>query len=163
MTRATGMTRASVAAFLIALAWLSPGSAAAKAPGTERCVDKVLTGSEGGADTDLEVRGPCEVRAGIHKYRNVHVLDGGTLRFLDAKIDFWATAILVEKGGSLIAGSAGAPIKGPLTIHLYGQDQTGVEPTRRGTGVRCKSQPVETCGAPETLFYSNMKASDRHT
>ena len=56
------------------------GPAEARESGTEKCVDKVLSGMEGGDNVDLEVKGPCEVRAGAHKFRNVSILQGAPSR-----------------------------------------------------------------------------------
>ena len=41
---------------------------------------------------------PANTSKGPWVFGNVHILAGGTLRFSDAKIDFWAKSILVEKG-----------------------------------------------------------------
>src|SRR5271170_2241445 len=71
----------------------------------------------GSATTDLEVTGPCEVKAGNYTYRNVNVYNlttnpanGGSLNFDDAITDFYAESIVVEKDGKIIAGSAATPI-----------------------------------------------------
>ncbi len=66
--------------------------------------------TDGDATTDLEVTGPCEVKAGTYTYRNVNIYKkpgattGGSLTFDDAKIDLFAESILMENHGCLIAG-----------------------------------------------------------
>ena len=42
---------------------------------------------------------------GVYVYRNVNIVNGGTLVFDDAAIDFHAHSILVERGGTLSAGA----------------------------------------------------------
>lgn len=79
---------------------------------------------------------------------NIYGKDGkeGKLIFKDASIDFWAKSILVENGGSLIAGSPEDPIgkadiKNMLTIHLYGDEKDS------DGGITCKTDKI-TCGVP---------------
>ncbi len=109
-----------------------------------------------GSGEDLLVKGACTVGAGTYHYRNVNIIEPGSLTFDDAVIDFWAYGIIVENKASLIAGSDTAPIGmagGKLTIHLYGENQ-GVG----GSGVLCKtptSATVEVCGIPKTVWDSN--------
>ncbi|MFO1325182.1 MAG: G8 domain-containing protein [Burkholderiales bacterium] len=104
---------------------------------------------------DLKVVGLCEVPAGTYKYVDVNIVDGGTLKFADAKIDFWAANIVVESGGTLEAGSESAPIGtapgAKLTIHLYGADQIK-PPVVSGKGVLCLQ---ERCGVPLDTWESN--------
>src|SRR5262249_54489035 len=78
----------------------------------------------GDAATDLMVTGPCEVKAGTYTFHNVNVVktagvdctqqpaNCGSLSFDDdpSGIDFFAESILIENGGSLIAGSSTTPI-----------------------------------------------------
>lgn len=123
------------------------------------------------AGNDLHVvAGVCTVKAGTYNYRNVNIFDGGTLKFEDEVIDFWAESILVENHGALIAGSTQAPIgtkDGQLTIHLYGADQL-VEPlsdyrfgaaTKKGNaGIVCQSAGG-LCGVPEEIWNSNVDVS----
>src|SRR5262249_40677417 len=82
-----------------------------------------------GTGQDIVISTPCnvggQVPTGLYQYGNVNIIAGGSLNFSDAKIDFWAKAILVENNGSLLAGTT-MPIGtagGTLTIHLYGTDQ----------------------------------------
>ncbi|MBI4382196.1 MAG: G8 domain-containing protein [candidate division NC10 bacterium] len=105
---------------------------------------------------DVEITNSCTVLAGTYKYGNVNILNGGSLIFTDATIDFWAASILVENGGSLIAGTPSAPIGtngGVVTIHLYGKDQGA-----GGSGILCKSPESATvgpCGVPLDVWNSN--------
>src|SRR6185295_14238629 len=96
--------------------------------------------SEAGSETtDLEVTGPCDVKAGAtYTYRNVNVfLDrrtdrdrryAGSLTFLEPRrgvdTDFFAQSIVIENHGSLVAGSPTQPIgpEGRVTIHLWGPE-----------------------------------------
>ena len=133
----------------------------------------------GTAFTDLEVTTTCKVPAGTYYYRHVNIYStkqarsanpvpqGGTLIFEDATTDFWANSILVENGGTLIAGAADDGTEpGPLgcndtvkpfgcagntlTIHLYGaEDQNRTN----GNGIACKEG--NECGIPEGIWNSN--------
>lgn len=103
---------------------------------------------------DLEVTtGTCTVPAGTLKYKNVNIYRGGGLNFSDANIDFWASSILVEDGGSLTAGTRATPIGtngGTVTIHLYGADSAD---HKSNSGITCKTGP--TCNVPDKLWASN--------
>src|ERR1700720_3765829 len=83
----------------------------------------------GNADTDLLVIGGAfSVNAGPYMYSSINVIDGGTLLFNDAKIDLWARNIIVEKTGTVRAGSVAndatiTPIAGPFILHPYGRNQ----------------------------------------
>lgn len=103
-----------------------------------------------GNGEDLEVKGACTVGAGTYRYGAVNIYGGGKLTFADAKIDFWASSILVENAGTLAAGTPSAPMGtqgGVLTIHIYGKDQGA-----GGAGVICKSDV--RCGVPEAIWNS---------
>ena len=126
------------------------------------CNDNVtgehLSNAKGGsATTDLAVTGPCEVAAGTYTFRNINIYKlstaqtGGSLKFDDAKIDLFAESILVESEGSMIAGSEEAPVKGPITIHLWGAE---TDP-----GITCKSDNVGHCGVPDTIWGKNPAPS----
>ena len=110
---------------------------------------------EGNFGKDREITGTVCVDTGVYHYLNVNIYskDGKTetkLIFKDAKIDFWARSILVENGGSLIAGSPEEPIgtkdiKNTLTIHLYGSEND------KAPGITCRTTSVDdhiTCGVP---------------
>jgi len=107
--------------------------------------------------TDLEVTGPCEVKAGTHTFQNVNIYKnsgtqiGGSLTFDDAKIDFFAESILIENNGSLIAGVSN-PIGtqgGVITIHLWG--------ARSDPGITCKTD--DHCGIPNGIWATNPAPS----
>ena len=96
----------------------------------------------------------CKISKGTHTYRNVHVWGKGKLLFEDdgEEIHFWATAILVETDGSLIAGEPSKRFGdkgGKLTIHLYGAPQPS-----GGRGVGCHTG--DTCGVPAKIWTSNV-------
>jgi hypothetical protein len=114
-----------------------------------------------GTGEDLEVTSPYTVCAGTYHYGNVNVYGGGSLTFDDAAIDFWATSILIENQGSIIAGSPEQPIGtngGTVTFHLYGMDQGakpfGTAAGQGGQGIICKS-PGGLCGVPPSIWNSN--------
>lgn len=104
-----------------------------------------------GSGEDLEVTGMCTAGPGTYQYHNVNVYNGGSLVFMDAKIDFWAESILIENQSSLIAGSPTQPIGsqgGLLTIHLYGKDLG-----TNGSGIECKTDL--RCGVDPSIWNSN--------
>ena len=148
------------AIFIAALLVASPGGPPAVEAQDSLCPNGFLLPGSGG---DLEITKPCSVPAGTYKYRNVNIWDGGVLTFLedagdDKKgIHFWATSILVEDQGSLIAGKLDEPIGkrgGSLTIHLYGRAQDpGTGKGDGGRGITCKTG--HTCGVPEAIWNSN--------
>lgn len=117
---------------------------------------------EGPVARDLVVKEDCRVRAGTYYFQRVNIIAGGTLRFDDAAIDFWAWSIVVENGGSLVAGTPEQPIGtqgGVVTIHLYGADQGahpyGTSPGGGGRGIRCVSDPQ--CGVPPDTWHSGSQ------
>jgi hypothetical protein len=114
-----------------------------------------------GMTTDLAVTGPCEVKGSASlpslKYYfhsvNIYIApsaaSGGNLTFDDALTDFYAENIVVEQGGSLIAGSKTMPIGmagGLVTIHLWGAPGD--------SGVTCKSP---NCGIPSPPMGTNTR------
>ena len=69
------------------------------------CTKKNSVLPAGGApNEDLVVSAKCSVPEGSYTYKNVNIIDGGTLNFADGKTDFYAKSILIEKGGSMVAG-----------------------------------------------------------
>ncbi len=125
-----------------------------------------------GTGKDLEVRdGVCVVGPGTYNYANINIYQNGTLYFEDAAIDLYASSILVENTGSMIAGLdretgkvspigtvgrrqlvqfSNAPTNtGVLAIHLYGAETS----QRHGVGITCRSGP--TCGVPAAWWTSN--------
>jgi hypothetical protein len=148
-----------VMAFAVGAVFAGAGSADAKDDLLESCptaeggVEGTLLPGDRDDPPDLEVTQPCTVGAGHYYYKNVNIYGNGTLTFLDEKIDFYAQSILIEKGGSLIAGRPATvndpdgPIGskgGVVTIHLWGKDQ-GVH----GQGIVCQSKK---CGVPDTIW-----------
>jgi len=129
---------------------------------TEICSGGTLDPGDG--TKDLLIAASCDVGAGVFQYRNVNIINEGTLTFLDegAETHFWAKSILVESGGTLTAGTntdAGAfgAKGGTLTIHLYGSDSDK-------TGIVCKSPQQSSdipCGIDKEVWISNgsMKVS----
>ncbi len=108
---------------------------------------------------DLVLSQACMVPAGTYQYGEIDIINGGSLTFKDEKINFWAKSILIQNGGSLIAGSTSDPIGkagGQITFHLYGKDQGA-----GGKGITCKKiemgKPVTDpmCGVDETTWNSN--------
>ncbi len=103
----------------------------------------------GSAATDLTVNGTCTVSAGTYTYHNINIVSGGMLQFNDATITLYAENIVVENGGSLIAGSDSAPIgtdDGLVTIHLWGKPSD--------PGVTCQSA---NCGIPSPPLGTNTR------
>lgn len=90
------------------------------------CSPLAATGArEGSAAEDLRVTECLQVLPGLHVYRWVHVLRGGTLCFLDVGspeflTDFRARSVLVQQGGRLAAGSPESPFASKLAIGLWG-------------------------------------------
>ncbi len=108
-------------------------------PQVEKCTNKILPGGDATQPYDLLIDGvSCIVdgsgnagnvcspgkMCGSYVYRNVNILNGGSLSFADnpvsPQINFHAHSILVEMGGTLQAGAGGSGIAYPLTIWLYG-------------------------------------------
>ena len=115
------------------------------------------------AGEGLSITKPCRVIAGSYRFGNVNILGDGTLTFADAAIDFWASGILIENGGTLIAGSAEEPIGskgGLITFHLWGKDANaaGTKPDVQGVGITCLSPGSSPCGIPDALWKSNEHA-----
>ena len=110
----------------------------------------------GDMNTDLAATGPCEVKAGTYTFHSVNIYSapsapsGGSLTFDDAQITFYAENIVVESGGSLIAGSPSTPIGtsgGQVTIHLWGKPSD--------PGVTCVST---NCGVPSPPSGTNTRS-----
>ena len=104
---------------------------------------------------DLVLSKACNVPAGTYQYGNINIINNGSLTFKDEIINFWAKSILIQNGGSLIAGKPD-PIGtngGQITFHLYGKDQGA-----GGKGITCKTADGQTdvmCGVDETTWNSN--------
>lgn len=106
-----------------------------------------------GQTTDLVVNGLCTVVGSTdpnnptsYYFRNVNIINAGSLNFNDAQIAFYAENIVIENGGAMIAGTP-KPIGdagGQLTIHLWGKSTD--------TGVTCNST---NCGIPNPPLGTN--------
>src|SRR5262245_1406705 len=141
---AKALNLASAAVLLIGT-FMFAGPALAQNPDT--CAGGQLGPGNPANPQDLLISGECHVGSGVYSYRNVNIIAKGSLVFEEnvrnEKIDFWASSILVENGGSLLTGLTERPFGingGVLTIHLWGKDQ-GVS----GAGITCKSP---NCGIP---------------
>jgi hypothetical protein len=138
---------------------------------TDTCGGGILPAGDPANPHDLLIKGiTCRVDGtktvagakdnGIYVYRNVNIVNGGTLVFSDAAIDFHAHSILVERGGTLSAG-ADSPIKNKLTIYLWGGPNSKTQTwstTDLNPSVTCKSDSdpnVSTCGIPSDVWNSN--------
>ena len=87
-------------------------------------------------------------------YHNINVVEGGALTFLDKPIDFHVESVVIENGGSLIAGSPESPIGmngGRLRIFLWGKSSD--------PGVECQTDV--RCGIPDDLWKSNPSMAMR--
>ena len=164
MTKVISIKNSFVLSLFLSIAILLSGFLmlpnAAIAQDTDTCTGGTLNPNpDSDGSDDLLITAPCNVTAGEHMYRNVNILNNGELTFLDegAETKFWAKSILVESGGSLIAGTnsaAGAfgANKGKLTIYLYG--------SKTDAGIACRS-PQRTsgipCGVDSNIWTSNTK------
>jgi len=127
--------------------------------------------TEAARQPDLLVAGPCRVPPGTYYYGNVNIVAGGRLTFEEAPYSathFWASAIIVENGGALTAGSAAAPfgaLGGMMTIHLYGADLSRGQTERYpGEGAPCRTRAdamrdIGPCGIPLSIWNSHDEAT----
>jgi hypothetical protein len=105
-----------------------------------------ILGPGNSGDNLLVYGGACMVNPGTYNYHNINIYNGGTLQFADGTTNLSVANILIENGGTMLAGSVAdngtiTPIAGPLTITLYGADQGP-----GGVGITCQSD--ERCGVP---------------
>jgi G8 domain len=138
---------------------------------TDTCIGGILPAGDPANPHDLLIKGmTCRVDGtktvagakdnGIYVYRNVNIVNGGTLVFSDAAIDFHAHSILVERAGTLSAG-ADSPIKNKLTIYLWGGPNSKTQTwstTDLNPSVTCKGDAdpsKSTCGIPTDVWNSN--------
>lgn len=152
---------------LRALAWAGIVSAACGAaaaqPSTVPCtggkIQPVAVQTAGAGDPvqpALVVSGACTVEPGRYYFGQVNIVAGGSLSFVETTngplgnsrntandIDFWASSIIIENKGALVAGDV-VPFGrhgGRLTIALYGRDQSGGDPVAKpGQGALCVSE-----------------------
>ncbi len=135
----------------------------------------------GRGQPDLEVNGTCLADQSLYMFRQVNIINNGKLKFIEpAKEatdkttnlpitgqDFWATAIIIESGGAILAGVDDQKPYGTnhktLTFHLWGADPRKVnnlKPTDpEGPGVSCVPIPtnvtpeVADCGIPKEAVW----------
>jgi hypothetical protein len=119
---------------------------------------------------DLLVTGPCRVPPGTYYYGNVNIVGDGSVTFEElpySTTHFWASAIIVESGAALMAGSAAAPfgaLGGAITIHLYGADQSEGQPDQiPGQGALCRTRidpgrDSGPCGVPLSVWTNRDAA-----
>ena len=172
---ARSLQRAFPIFLVIALAGVGlvsyPGISAAKVEGIVTCPNGMLPIGSKSNPADIEISTSCTVTGGAYYYGNINITSGGKLIFADPmlNVDFWTKAIIIENGGSMLAGviNAGMPNEqivpigtmvagAKVTIHLYGAQQTNL---LHAVGVKCATTPSSTshqCGIPDNLFMSNM-------
>ncbi len=130
----------------------------------------------GAAQPDLLINVPCKVTGTApYYYSHVNIVGpSGKLIFIEPPVepstvkgqDFWATSIIIEKDGALLAGVDDQKPYGAngktLTFHLYGADPRGTNPTKiEGPGESCV--PIKDkanfadCGIPLTKWDDNGK------
>jgi cell migration-inducing and hyaluronan-binding protein len=121
---------------------------------------------------NLLIDKPCRAEGRVYYFNHVNIVKGGSLTFIEPPIvshdattqNFWATSIIVENEGALLAGVDGEPAYGTkgntLVIHLYGEDPRKGDPTaNEGPGVSCV--PIKDpanfadCGIPKTIWEDN--------
>jgi hypothetical protein len=173
------------------LAWAGP---AAQAQQLVTCGDGPLPPQPSTASVpNLKVTGTCTVGLGTtYYYGAVNIVRGGTLLFREStyrgpdggpnnsKTHFWASSIIIENEGALVAD--GGPYMqgltafgyygGTLTIHLWGRndaiwDRTASRFTQENLATPCvteQSSTVGPCGIPvfapdgKTKFWENNGA-----
>lgn len=154
----SSLTRLSGILILAVAFAVAPQIAAAADP---PCTKKNPVLPAGGTNEDLVVSTKCIVPGdGSYVFKNVNIIDGGTLIFMDGKTDFYAKSILIENGGTMVAGYDVTDPKNPkpmpigtkpgavLTIHLYGMED---KDPLNGVGIACK---MENCGVPTEIWCS---------
>lgn len=131
-------------------------------------------GDAAGQQPDLLITGACRIeKPAQYFYGNVNIVGpNGSLTFKepaadDSRVQFWATSIIVEKDGALIAGDAEPYGKrgGILTILIYGADQSAdKDPALNpGQGALCALKADDTsnlgpCGIPLAQWDDNGKS-----
>ncbi len=120
-----------------------------------------------GPEVDLVVTGKCSVAAGQNYiFHYINIINGGSLQFIDppntsldnAETNLYAASIIIQNGGSLIAGTLKPfhPIGlngGVITIHLWGaQDDPGAVCLKRANNTFVTDPE---CGVPSEIWNSN--------
>ena len=162
---------AATALAILVLGLVTPS----RADAPEGCTADLPAGETiGAAPKDLKIDHTCYVRGATYTFSHVNIVDGGKLIFVEPtgetgakQQDFWATSIIIEKGGAIYAG---VDVPGDkemvnvepygkhgrtLTFHLYGADPRGEDPKApEGPGVSCAPIAPEDvnatadCGIP---------------
>lgn len=157
-----GMALPLLSGLLLALALARPAWAADPCPGGVLPQQGIRLGGGNapGQQPDLVIDKTCIVdKVGPYNYGQVNIVSGGTLEFNEpatpkSTIDFWASSILIQNGGSLVAGKPDAPFGssgGVLTIHLYGAPDD--------PGILCRDKTGaedDTCGVPSDIWTENV-------
>ena len=105
---------ASIAISLLRAVLIAGSGAALAAPFPDPCPTGFL---DKGTGQDIVIYKECHVGAGTYTYGKVNIIQNGAQKgklvfdelIPDVKIDFWASSILVENEGSLIAGTLAQP------------------------------------------------------
>jgi hypothetical protein len=191
--------RWSLVAFLLALVALASPKAGMAQPAPKGTANEVPCNTDGtvpvqgiregssgpGQQPDLLIDRDCKAQgANTYYFGTVRIINNGTLRFVEpataGKVNFWASNIIVENGGTLMAGTDKTPYgsRGSvLTIYLYGANQSlGQDPALKpGQGVLCHGKlnaqaaadkdKTGPCGIPWDVWSDNGKTSgitDKH-
>lgn len=175
MRRGPVVLAAAIAIMCIALL---TGAREARGAGCESFVPQGCTRVKAGDKIDSVIQNKCYVfdenSTGPNVYDKINVLAGGGIYFVDPgkgkTIDFRVSALLVEKGGVVQAGSPNCPFGkegGKLTIGLWGDD-----PTAQGTktpppdqaGIQCMTNPAGGANPKHDLrcFPSNDYAQGHY-
>jgi len=152
------------AALALATFSLLPATAAADTvtcpPEGEVPQQGIRIGSTGDSQPDLLVNGACTISTlGDYYFGQVNIVKDGILTFVEPpqasdpkknKTNFWASSIIIENGGALVAGVGDQKPYGTngneLNIILYGHDRSEGDPVGKpGQGAGCKQ---EHCGIP---------------
>lgn len=129
-------------------------------PDSELPQQGLRIGTGGDSQPDLLVNGTCTIsKLGDYFFGQVNIVKGGTLAFIEPaqptdpkqnKTNFWASSIIIENGGAMVAGVGDQKPYGTngneLNIILYGHDRSEGDPVGKpGQGADCKQ---DRCGIP---------------
>ncbi|HEV8455727.1 MAG TPA: G8 domain-containing protein, partial [Gemmatimonadales bacterium] len=104
--------RVLLAATVLAIVSTVTGAAFARDVIQEKCPKRTLEQAPEDVGDDLLIDVDCKVPAGTYTWRNVRIINNGTLRFEDTPngvINFTAASISIEAGGELVAGTSDLP------------------------------------------------------
>jgi cell migration-inducing and hyaluronan-binding protein len=167
----------TVALGFLAMGLVTPGRA--QVPQVPQTCDGTLpeqglTIGGAGQQPDLLVEHTCKVLGSKYYFRHVRIVKDGKLIFIEPPSepssvlgqDFWATSIIIENHGAILAGVDDQKPYGTngktLTFHLYGADPRGTNAAAtEGPGESCSPIKDKTnfadCGIPLTDWDSNGK------